>query len=78
LAAGFRASPSLDDGDYCTLKENALICRKMPEIEDCSADGYCRMNFSDDQGNKISVVTFGDGPGDPSEVVNGFEVECKR
>ena len=45
-------------------KENtggtATICEEIPELESCSGDGYCLMNFEHRSGNKISITTYGD------------------
>ncbi len=44
-------------------KENtggtAKICEEIPELESCSGDGYCLMNFGHRNGNKLSITTYG-------------------
>lgn len=29
----------------------------LPEVETCSSEGYCRMQFTDPSGNKLRIVT---------------------
>jgi hypothetical protein len=36
------------------------LCNKYPEIETCSADGFCRMQFEDARRHKLTIITFGD------------------
>jgi hypothetical protein len=75
LDEGFQPTPPpRDEYSYCSDSANADVCRERPEIEACSADGYCKMDFTDGSGNTLSVSTFGDGP-DPT--VTGFSIVCK-
>jgi hypothetical protein len=62
------------EGSYCADADHAETCRQMPEIEDCSADGHCRMNFTAKSGAPFEVSVFGDGPNDPAASVEG--VKC--
>lgn len=42
-------------------KDASNICTQLPEIEACSGDGHCSMNFEHKpSGKKIRVVTYGD------------------
>lgn len=35
--------------------------QQLPEIAACSAEGFCRLQFADDGGHFLRVVTYGDG-----------------
>jgi len=38
----------------------AEVCDQLPEVEACSGDGYCLMNFSNQSdGSKLTVTTYG-------------------
>ncbi|BBC26427.1 hypothetical protein [Pseudanabaena sp. ABRG5-3] len=39
----------------------AEVCDQLPEVEACSGDGYCLMNFANQSdGSKLTVTTYGD------------------
>lgn len=39
----------------------ALICEQITELESCSGDGYCKMNFQHKTNRtKLTVITYGD------------------
>ena len=38
----------------------ALVCRTLPEVESCSGDGHCAMQFANEsEGKRIRVTTYG-------------------
>ena len=84
IKSGFFA-PSLpgygySENDQKVISEcngNVNLCNKYPEIDSCSGDGYCRMNFTDAYGNTFSVVTYGE-ISDGSAGVTGVEITCKK
>jgi hypothetical protein len=72
-AAGYSPAPlQPEEGSFCADQYNAKTCQKMPEIEDCSADGYCKMILVDGSGAKAEVITFGDGPDGPDAPHDAF------
>jgi hypothetical protein len=36
------------------------MCNSFPEIKNCSGQGYCLMEFTDEAGNILDVTTYGD------------------
>lgn len=79
LAEGYRpAAPNPpEDGSYCSNEDNAQICRVVPETEDCSADGHCKMTFRGADGRKLEITTFGDGPDDANVRIQGVSGSCQ-
>lgn len=65
LRAGWRATrdpgcvQGVYGGDGTRAAGEPNICRELPEIESCSADGYCSMNFRKAR-RTIRVTTYGD------------------
>lgn len=45
--------------DVSERPDEAELCNAFPELEECSAQGHCRMRFFDHQGNQLFVVTYG-------------------
>jgi hypothetical protein len=77
IASGFRpAAPPSSDGSYCSIGDNADSCKSYPEIEDCSSDGYCKMDFANTDKHTLSITIFGDGPADSNASVTGFTAVC--
>lgn len=67
LDAGWQAPANPDcvtgvyGGDGTRAAGEPNICRELPEIEACSGDGYCVMNFADLRaGRRIRVTTYGE------------------
>lgn len=66
LGAGWQAPANPEcvtgvyGGDGTRAAGESNVCRELPEIEACSADGYCVMNFSGPSGRRIRVTTYGD------------------
>jgi hypothetical protein len=66
-SAGWRAARDPDcvqgvyGGDGTRSPGEPNVCRDLPEIEACSGDGYCVMNFSNPRTRRrIRVTTYGD------------------
>jgi uncharacterized protein YecT (DUF1311 family) len=77
LAAGYQPSRAKPEADsYCADSGHATTCRKLPEIQDCSADGYCKMAFQDRNGAKAAITTFGDGPDGQDTTVESVAYSC--
>lgn len=71
------AATSPSDGSYCADPNHSDICKKLPEIDDCSGSGYCKMAFATKAGHTAEVILFGDGPGDESANVQSVTYQCK-
>ncbi len=77
LAAGYMPSRERPEaGSYCTDSDHATTCKKLPEIRDCSADGYCKMAFQGRDGAAADVTTFGDGPDGQDTTVQSVSYTC--
>ena len=56
------------------------LCNSYPEIESCSGQGWCRLEFMDAYRNKLIVITYGElgkKANFPAHVTS-FEIECKK
>ena len=75
LRAGFQSllPPSL--GQYCSNSANSSGCSGEREIENCNAEGYCRLNYIDSDGHQLSVVSYGN-PAYTMQEVNGWQIRC--
>lgn len=77
LAAGYLPSKAKpESGSYCADSDHAETCEKLPEIQDCSADGYCQMAFSGPNGTSAVVTTFGDGPDGADTTAETTKYSC--
>ncbi len=84
IKRGFFA-PSLTGYGYSESDQKVIsecngdvsLCNRYPEIDSCSGQGYCRMNFTDAYGNTLIVVTYGE-ISDGSAGVTGVEITCKK
>jgi hypothetical protein len=72
-------SPSVpsvrEEGSFCAAPENRAVCKILPEISECSADGYCRMELVGPAGDRLKIVTMGDNF--PDVAVQSVASECK-
>jgi hypothetical protein len=84
--AGVRAAlladgwlPLRDPGCWSNIGGDAPVCNQLPEVESCSSDGYCNMDFADGA-RRLELTTYGpygrwNVPGQESALqVKSFEV----
>ena len=72
LAQGYVPDPPADTS-FCNT--GIVDCIKVPEIDDCSVNGWCSANFRDKAGDKLHVVSYGDGYPD-TRVLKGWDIVC--
>ena len=77
IASGYEPHGQTDSSTFCAL--DPATCRQFPEIDDCSADGYCKMVFQAKNGATATVGTFGDGPnGDGATTLEKLTYSCQE
>jgi hypothetical protein len=65
---------------WSNIGGDAPVCNQLPEVESCSSDGYCNMDFADGA-RRLEVTTYGpyerwNTPGQESALqVKSFEVQ---
>ncbi len=86
IDAGWQA-PILPSGGYDEKSKKVVeecsgdvaMCNAFPEIRNCSGQGYCLMEFTNELGEKLEITTYGDLSGsDPDATVTAWQQQPSR
>lgn len=86
MAAGWQAPIHSTFGEDANAKKvteecsgDVAMCNAFPEIRNCSGQGYCLMEFTNKNGFKLEITTYGDlSSSNPDATVTGWQQKPSR